>query len=212
MTLLTICSGIKSNASRCFALSAAVNIMNFYATLILAFAMSMDAFAAAIGKGATLHRPSVKEAIRTGLIFGVIEMLTPLIGWAIGLAASQFIMSWDHWVAFALLFILGARMAIEGVRCDKNGEKTIIRRHSFLLLATTAIATSLDALAVGVGLAFLQVDIVLTALTIGMATTIMAASGILLGRFIGPVMGKWAEVLGGVVLMGMGCMILIKHL
>lgn len=187
--------------------------MSLYATLILAFAMSMDAFAAAVGKGAALHRPTLKEAIRTGLIFGVIEALTPLIGWAIGLAASQFIMAWDHWVAFTLLLVLGARMVMEGLRRpQQEEEKPSPRRHGFLLLATTAVATSLDAMAVGVGLAFLQVNILLTALTIGAATTIMAASGILLGRFIGPVMGKWAEVVGGIVLIGIGCSILVEHL
>lgn len=97
--------------------------MNLYATLILAFGMSMDAFAAAIGKGASLHRPSLKEALRTGLIFGAIEALTPLIGWAIGLAASQYIMAWDHWVAFGLLFILGSRMIVEGLRKKSAGRK-----------------------------------------------------------------------------------------
>ncbi|QKJ85161.1 Putative manganese efflux pump MntP [Paramixta manurensis] len=172
----------------------------------------MDAFAAAVGKGATLHRPGLKEALRTGLIFGVIEAITPLIGWGIGLVASKYIMAWDHWVAFTLLLVLGGRMIIEGL--SKSGAETPppARRHGFWLLATTAVATSLDALAVGVGLAFLQVDIVMTALTIGMATTTMAAAGILLGRFIGPVMGRWAEILGGVVLIGIGCSILVEHL
>ncbi|WP_237160132.1 manganese efflux pump, partial [Serratia marcescens] len=75
--------------------------MNLSATLILALGMSMDAFAASIGKGASLHQPRFREAIRTGLIFGVVEAITPLIGWAIGLFASQYIMEWDHWVAFS---------------------------------------------------------------------------------------------------------------
>jgi len=81
-----------------------------------------------------------------------------------------------------------------------------------MVLAATAVATSLDALAVGVGLAFLQVNIIATALTIGMATTIMATTGVLVGRLVGPVLGKWAEVLGGVVLISIGCTILIQHL
>ncbi|PKH23769.1 hypothetical protein CIG19_10115 [Enterobacterales bacterium CwR94] len=186
--------------------------MTFYATLILAFGMSMDAFAAAIGKGAALHRPSIKEALRTGIIFGCIEAITPLIGWAIGLAASQYIVQWDHWVAFTLLFILGARMIMEGVKKEAQEPEEAPRRHGFWLLVMTAIATSLDAMAVGVGLAFLQVNIVTTALTIGAATTIMAASGILLGRFLGAAVGKWAEILGGVVLIGIGCSILVEHL
>ncbi|MBU9809382.1 manganese efflux pump MntP [Rahnella sp. C60] len=187
--------------------------MQLYTILILAFGMSMDAFAAAIGKGASLHRPPLKEALRTGLIFGVIEAITPVIGWGIGLAASQFIMSWDHWVAFTLLLILGIRMIVEAFRKDKAVEDTLApRRHGFWLLVTTAVATSLDAMAVGVGLAFLQVNILVMALTIGAATTIMATSGMLLGRFLGAAMGKWAEILGGVVLIGIGTSILVEHL
>ncbi|WP_168405993.1 manganese efflux pump MntP [Erwinia amylovora] len=186
--------------------------MNLYATLILAFGMSMDAFAAAIGKGASLHRPTLKEALRTGLIFGVIEALTPLVGWAIGIAASQYVMAWDHWVAFGLLFILGARMIAEGIRKKECKAEKAPDSHGFWLLACTAVATSLDAMAVGVSLAFLQVNIVTTALAIGASTMIMAATGILLGRFLGPVMGKWAEIFGGVVLIGIGSSILVEHL
>lgn len=188
-----------------------ITTMNLYATLILAFGMSMDAFAAAIGKGASLQRPGLKEALRTGLIFGVIEALTPLIGWAVGIAASRYVMAWDHWVAFTLLFVLGARMIVEGFR-KKDEVCEAPERHGFWVLATTAVATSLDAMAVGVGLAFLQVNIVTTALAIGASTMIMASAGILLGRFLGPVMGKWAEIFGGVVLIGIGTSILVEHL
>ncbi|CAK9886739.1 MAG: putative manganese efflux pump MntP [Candidatus Erwinia impunctatus] len=185
--------------------------MNLYATLILAFGMSMDAFAAALGKGASLRRPGLKEAIRTGLIFGVIEALTPLIGWGVGIAASQYVMAWDHWIAFILLLILGLRMIMEGVR-KKEVTEEAPERHGFWLLACTAVATSLDAMAVGVGLVFLQVNIIATALAIGASTMIMATAGILLGRFLGPMMGKWAEIFGGVVLIGIGSSILLEHL
>ena len=164
-------------------------------------------------KGAALHRPGFKEALRTGLIFGAIEALTPLIGWAAGLAASRYVMAWDHWVAFFLLSFLGGRMMMEGFRQTATAEPCEApQRHGFLVLATTAVATSLDALAVGVGLAFLQVNIIATALTIGMATTIMATTGVLVGRLVGPVLGKWAEVLGGLVLISIGCTILSQHL
>jgi putative Mn2+ efflux pump MntP len=186
--------------------------MNISATLILAFGMSMDAFAVSIGKGASLHRPRFREALRTGLIFGVIEAITPLIGWGIGLFASKYIMAWDHWVAFTLLFILGARMIVEGLKNKPEEASTNQRSHGFWILVLTAIGTSLDAMAIGVGLAFLQVNIIHTALAIGMATMIMATLGIMLGRFIGPMLGKWAEVLGGVVLIGIGFNILLEHL
>ncbi|QFU63853.1 manganese efflux pump MntP [Klebsiella quasipneumoniae] len=185
--------------------------MNLSATLLLAFGMSMDAFAASIGKGATLHKPKFSEAVRTGLIFGAIETLTPLVGWGLGMLASQFVLEWNHWIAFILLVFLGGRMIIEGFRGDSDEACEAPCRHGFWLLVTTAFATSLDAMAVGVGLAFLQVSIVTTALAIGCATFIMSTLGIMVGRFIGPLLGKRAEILGGIVLIGIGSEILWSH-
>ncbi|WEF29844.1 manganese efflux pump MntP [Klebsiella aerogenes] len=185
--------------------------MNLSATLLLAFGMSMDAFAASIGKGATLHKPKFSEALRTGLIFGAIETLTPLVGWGLGMLASQFVLEWNHWIAFVLLVFLGGRMVIEGLRGSDDNECDAPRRHGFWLLVTTAFATSLDAMAVGVGLAFLQVNIIATALAIGCATFTMSTLGIMLGRYIGPLLGKRAEILGGIVLIGIGAQILWGH-
>lgn len=185
--------------------------MNITATVLLAFGMSMDAFAASIGKGATLHKPKFSEAVRTGLIFGAIETLTPLVGWGLGMLASQFILEWNHWIAFILLVFLGGRMIVEGFRGDSDEACEAPHRHGFWLLVTTAFATSLDAMAVGVGLAFLQVSIVTTALAIGCATFIMSTLGMMVGRFIGPLLGKRAEILGGIVLIGIGSEILWSH-
>lgn len=187
--------------------------MNLSATLILAFGMSMDAFAASIGKGAALHKPHFREAIRTGLIFGLIEAITPLIGWGLGFYASRFIIEWDHWVAFSLLLILGARMIVEGFKGqNSSSEAKKIRKHGLVTLVCTAIATSLDAMAIGVGLAFLQVNIVHTAMVIGCATMIMVTLGMMIGRYVGPLLGKKAEIMGGVVLIGIGSNILYNHL
>ncbi|WDG00813.1 manganese efflux pump MntP [Pectobacterium carotovorum subsp. carotovorum] len=186
--------------------------MNMSATLILAFGMSMDAFAASIGKGAVLHNPRFRDAIRTGLIFGVIEAITPLIGWALGFFASQYILEWDHWVAFTLLLILGGRMIVEGLKGSSDCRCEKVKNHSLALLICTAVATSLDAMAIGVGLAFLQVNIFHTAMVIGCATMIMVTLGMMIGRYIGPILGKKAEVMGGVVLIGIGCNILYEHL
>ncbi len=185
--------------------------MNLSATILFAFGMSMDAFAASIGKGATLHKPKFSEAVRTGLIFGAIETLTPLVGWGLGMLASQFILEWNHWIAFILLVFLGGRMIAEGFRGDSDEACEAPHRHGFWLLVTTAFATSLDAMAVGVGLAFLQVSIVTTALAIGCATFIMSTLGMMVGRFIGPLLGKRAEILGGIVLIGIGSEILWSH-
>ena len=185
--------------------------MNLSATILLAFGMSMDAFAASIGKGATLHKPKFSEAVRTGLIFGAIQTLTPLVGGGRGMRASQCILEWNHWIAFILLVFLGGRMIVEGFRGDSDEACEAPHRHGFWLLVTTAFATSLDAMAVGVGLAFLQVSIVTTALAIGCATFIMSTLGMMVGRFIGPLLGKRAEILGGIVLIGIGSEILWSH-
>ena len=120
-----------------------------------AFAMSTDAFAAALGKGMALNRPLFSEALRTGLIFGTIEALTPLAGWAAGSMAADFVRAWDHWIAFGLLVVLGIAMIRKSTLPDAD-ERTPVARHSFWVLAITAFATSIDAMAVGVSLAFIE--------------------------------------------------------
>ncbi len=185
--------------------------MNITAISLLAFAMSTDAFAAAIGKGTALLKPRWSEALRTGAIFGVIEAITPVIGWALGSAASDYVKAWDHWIAFAMLLLLGGHMLIGAFRPDEQAvEKP--RRHGFWLLVATGFATSIDAMAVGVGLAFLDVNIVTVALAIGLATFTMVTLGVMLGRVLGNVVGSWAEGLGGILLMGIGALILMEHL
>lgn len=185
--------------------------MNPISLIFLALAMSTDAFAAAIGKGSSLHKPRFAEALRTGLIFGVIETITPLVGWSIGQAASRFVESWDHWIAFTLLLVLGVHMIYNGIKPeDEEQEKS--SQHSFFVLAITAFATSIDALAVGVGLAFVDVNILVAAAAIGLATTVMVTFGVMLGRVLGTVVGKRAEIVGGVVLMVVGATILYEHL
>ncbi|HBO22906.1 MAG TPA: manganese efflux pump MntP [Providencia sp.] len=186
--------------------------MSFYATLILALALSMDAFAVAICKGSVLHKPHFKEIIRTGFIFGLIEAITPIIGWGIGILASQYVIRWDHWIAFSLLFVLGARMIWQSYKKKDDECCTKPSSNSSSSLILSAIATSLDAMAIGLGLAFLQVDIVHTAMTIGLMTMIMATIGMMIGRYVGPILGKKAEIIGGLVLIGIGFNILFEHL
>lgn len=186
--------------------------MNPISLLFLALAMSTDAFAAAIGKGSSLHKPRLAEALRTGLIFGVIEAITPMIGWAVGQAATRWVQNWDHWIAFTLLLVLGLHMIYNGVKHDDAAEEQKPDQHSFLVLAVTAFATSIDALAVGVGLAFVDVNIFVAAAAIGLATMTMVTIGVMLGRVLGNVVGKRAEIVGGVVLMLVGATILYEHL
>ena len=186
--------------------------MNPAAIALLALAMSTDAFAAAVGKGTALRKPRWAEALRTGAIFGVIEAITPLIGWALGYAAADYVQAWDHWIAFTLLSLLGLRMVFAASRMEAEAEVEKPTRHGFWLLAVTGFATSIDAMAVGVGLAFLNVSILPIAASIGLATFVMVTLGVMVGRLLGNVAGRWAEAIGGVLLIGIGAFILFEHL
>ena len=178
----------------------------------LALAMSTDAFAAAVGKGTALHKPRWSEALRTGAIFGVIEAITPLIGWALGYTASSFVKSWDHWIAFTLLSVLGIRMIFAAlqVRDETDAQKPM--RHGFWLLAITGFATSIDAMVVGVGLAFLDENILPIAAAIGFVTFFMVTLGVMVGRLMGRFAGRWAEAIGGILLICFCSVILYEHL
>jgi putative Mn2+ efflux pump MntP len=185
--------------------------MNFIATAAIALAMSTDAFAVAIGKGAALQRPHLKEALRTGAIFGVIEGLTPLVGWALGQVAAPYVQAWDHWIAFTLLGLLGLRMMRESLAASGGDEDDKPSSHSFWLLAITGFATSIDAMVVGASLALLDADIFTTAGAIGLATFVMVTLGVMLGRGLGRIVGKRAELMGGLVLIVIGSLILYEH-
>ncbi|MCB5187491.1 manganese efflux pump MntP family protein [Methylobacillus caricis] len=185
--------------------------MNIVSIFFLALAMSADAFAAAIGKGAMLHKPRLLEALRTGLIFGGIEAITPLVGWSLGRVASDYVTAWDHWIAFGILSVLGIRMVLSGCKSvPENAGKP--NSHSFMLLAMTAFATSLDAMSIGVSLAFLDVDIVPVAIVIGAVTFLMVTIGVMLGRMLGSASRRTVEILGGAILIAIGGLILYKHL
>jgi putative Mn2+ efflux pump MntP len=185
--------------------------MNLAATAVLSLAMSTDAFAAAVGKGAALHKPHWREALRTGLIFGIIEGITPVIGWALGQVAAPYVSAWDHWIAFALLSVLGLRMIQAGLS-EPEAEATKPNSHSFWVLVITGFATSIDAMVVGVGLAIMGADIVMTAAAIGICTFIMVTIGVMVGRVLGVIAGRRAEVVGGILLVGIGCLILYEHI
>lgn len=173
----------------------------------------MDAFAAAIAKGATIKQHSIKQMLQTALLFGLIEAITPIVGWGLGRVAKPYIEAYDHWIAFVLLAGLGAKMIREGManHDDDHPQPTSIKKH-WILLVMTAFATSIDSMIVGVGLAFLDVNIWLTALAIGSATTLMVGIGMKLGNVLGSMVGKYAEMVGGCVLIGIGVLILLEHL
>jgi putative Mn2+ efflux pump MntP len=183
--------------------------MSAIAIIILAFSMSADAFAASLTKGTLLERPSLGEALRSGVIFGAVEACTPLIGWAAGLAAAAFIEAIDHWIAFGLLGAIGGKMLWESWRHTESEAKPA--RHSFGALFVTAIGTSIDALVVGISLALVEANILMVALAIGLATFTMTTIGIMIGQIVGKRLGRLAEALGGVGLIAIGTTILIEH-
>lgn len=185
--------------------------MNPIALLLLAFAMSTDAFAAAIGKGATIKNTRLTEAFKIGLIFGSIEAITPLVGWLIGKSTAGYVEAWDHWIAFLLLTILGLHMIYEGTARDE-GIKEQEDENSLVRTCLTAFSTSIGAMAVGVSLAFINVNIWIAAALIGFATTLMVTIGIMLGSAIGTIIGHKAEIFGGITLTAVGAWILYGHL
>ncbi|WP_044563500.1 manganese efflux pump MntP family protein [Azospirillum sp. B4] len=176
----------------------------------LAFSLSMDAFAASLGKGASLNRPGMREAARVGAYFGLFELAAPILGWALGLSFARYIEAYDHWIAFGLLLVVGGRMSWLALR-DDGKDKPKAERHSPLALAMTAIATSIDATAVGITLGYMNVDVPTTIALIGLVTFAMAFSGVMLGRAAGPVLGRWAEVVGGLGLIVIGAKVLYDH-
>ena len=189
--------------------------MNPLATALLAFSMSADAFAAAIARGASSGKLRTAQVAQIALTFGIVETLTPLIGYGAGIIAAPFIEAFDHWIAFGLLLVLGGKMIRESLSpADDTAapSNSNAAKPSKWLLLITAIATSIDSMIVGVSLAFLDVNIWLTALAIGAATTLMAVIGIKLGGVLDGIIGKRAELFGGIVLIGIGTFILLEHL
>lgn len=179
-------------------------------SLALAVSLSMDSFAAALGRGAVLRRPGVPEAFRVGIAFGLCQCAMPLLGWGVGLAFASLVEAVDHWIAFGLLLAVGGAMIrnfLSGEEDEEDGDS----RSGWMVLLTTGIATSVDAAAVGAGLALVDVDMVTTAALIGAVTFAVGFGGVLIGRAAGARLGRWAELTGGLLLIGIGVKILIEH-
>lgn len=186
--------------------------MSPLAVAILAFSMSIDAFIAALGRGAAAQGATFGAALRTGMVFGAVETLTPIAGWALGVAAGRYVAAVDHWIAFGLLAAVGGRMIFHALTRADAAPAPRPRGAAITGLLATAVGSSLDAMAVGVSLAFIDADILTTALAIGCATTVMATTGVLAGRALGASFGRIAEVAGGMVLIGLGVAIVRSHL
>ena len=173
----------------------------------------MDAFAVSICKGLAMEKVNKKQAVVIGLYFGGFQGLMPLLGWALGISFQQYITSIDHWVAFVLLAFIGGKMIVEAVRdedVEEIGEKDLPLNHKELLLL--AIATSIDALAVGISFAFLDIPILEAVIIIGCTTFVLSIIGVVVGNFFGTKYKKKAEIAGGIILLLIGLKILLEHL
>ena len=176
--------------------------------LILAVALSMDAFAVSLGLGTKKLTDNKWLAIKAGLYFGFFQGFMPLIGYLAGVGLSGIIESIDHWVAFVLLALIGAKMIYESFGEPVEEEISIITNKVLLLLA---IATSIDAMAAGFTLILMKTSIVVSIFVIGLTTFVFSYAGVLIGSRGGSFMESKAELVGGIVLIGIGLKILIEH-
>ena len=183
--------------------------MNMYELLVLAVGLSMDAFAVAICKGLAIRTVSLKHAAWVGLWFGGFQMLMPLLGFLLAHSFAQAIASFDHWIAFLLLFLIGAGMIREAL--SKN-EEEVTDDLSVKTMFLMAVATSIDALAVGITFAFLDVQVFFASALIGMTTFLLSAAGVRVGNVFGMRYKSRAELTGGMILILLGLKILLEHL
>jgi len=186
--------------------------LNIITLSVLSLAMSTDAFAASITKGSSLKNPRILSAIKLGLIFGCIEAIAPVLGWLIGSAGAEYVEAYDHWIAFILLVGLGIHMIIESRKDDDDdADEVPSNKRSLMATLLTAVGTSIDAMTVGISLAFMKVNIYVAAAMIGLATTVMVTIGSLLGNVMSGWVGKKAEAIGGIALILIGSGILYSH-
>lgn len=187
--------------------------MGFLEVFLIGVGLSMDAFAVAVCKGLCMKRLDVRQTAVIALFFGGFQALMPLAGWALGRQFESYITAVDHWIAFVLLALIGGKMLWEAFHGEGSDECPVDGAELDLKeLALLAVATSIDALAVGITFAFLQVDIALSAAMIGATTFVLSAVGVAAGHFFGARFEKPASVVGGTVLVLIGCKILLEHL
>lgn len=184
--------------------------MSFWEILLLAVGVSMDAFAVSIGKGLSAQRASWREALTVGLWFGGFQALMPVIGYYLGISFADLVTKVDHWIAFGLLLLIGGNMIREALQPED--EKTADTSFGFKTMLVLAIATSIDALAVGISFAFLGTNLWRAILIIGLTTFAFSAVGLLIGKKVGSRFHAGAQILGGVILIAIGVKILVEHL
>ena len=184
--------------------------MHLFSLLALAVGLPMDAFAVSVCKGLALKKITLRHALIVGAWFGAFQALMPLIGYFLGAQFAESIQAYDHWIAFGLLTLIGGNMIREAIFEKDEGKADAAL--SFRAMLPLAVATSIDALAVGVTFAFLEVNVWLAVLLIGCTTFLISMAGVKAGSLFGNKYEKKAEILGGVILVLLGLKILLEHL
>ena len=182
--------------------------MGIVEVLLIAIGVSMDAFAVSVAKGISARQMKMRYALQAGLWFGGFQALMPCIGYFLGLGFATFIGQWDHWVAWLLLTFIGANMVKESFSKDDD---EVSGGWGFWHMLTLAVATSIDALAVGVSFAFLEMSVWMPVIVIGLTTMMFSVAGVLLGKKVGERFKSKAELVGGLVLIAIGVKILWEH-
>lgn len=183
--------------------------MSLFSILLTGFALSMDAFAVSVTKGITLKKIDLLKASKIAFSFALFQGIMPLIGWLFGINFELYIRSIDHWIAFFLLSFLGLKMIVEIIKSDDNSSTSYLDNKELIVLS---IATSIDALAVGITFAFLNIDIISVCISISTITFLVCFIGILIGKKIGSVFKDYAQIVGGVILILIGLNILNNHI
>ena len=184
--------------------------MSFPSILVIAIGLGMDAFSVAIGVGAALRIISFGPVFRLSFFFGLFQVLMPMAGWFAGVSVANIIAGYDHWMAFGLLAFVGGKM-ITGSFNDEAKVYTTDPTKG-LTLIILSVATSIDALAVGLSFAFLKISVIYTSIIIGIVAFIMTAIGMFFGEKLGKIVGKRVGILAGLILIGIGVKILIEHM
>lgn len=188
--------------------------MGFVEIFLIGVGLSMDAFAVSVCKGLGMHRVNYAHALVIALFFGVFQGLMPVIGWLVGSAFAVYVTAVDHWIAFALLAFVGGKMLWDAFHDEgeEEDDETSTQKLDLRELFMLAIATSIDALAVGVTFAFLQVNIVSAITIIGCTTFVISIAGVYVGNVFGSRYKSRAELTGGIILILIGLKILLEHL
>ncbi len=184
--------------------------MDFITIFLIALGLSMDAVAVAISMGLSINTLKIRHGLLIGLFFGAFQAIMPVLGWAAGRGLEDFISGVDHWIAFGLLVLIGSKMIYESMKI-KSIEKEIPDLSLYILMMLS-IATSIDALAIGVSFAFLELAIINPIIIIGLVTFLLSFLAVGLGKHLGHLFSRKIEIIGGIILIGIGLKILFEHM